>query len=362
MIDTPALMLDLDQLDKNIQEIIQFSKDHDVAYRPHIKTHKSTEIAKRQIDFGAVGITVATVGEAEIMAEAGIESILIAYPVVLEVKMARILALLEKTSIIVTVDSQEQASILNDYFGKHHQKLTVWIKVNTGLNRCGVEPNEEVLALAKHIQTLSALSLTGIFTHAGHSYAATSEEKVTEIALYEAEAVVSSATLCEESGIVIPHRSIGSTPTYKIAGAVEGITEIRPGNAVFYDMIQVGLGAATIEQCALTVIASVGSIKEGRIVIDAGSKTLNLDRGAHGNENVAGHGYIKEYPDLIIERLSEEHGIIEINQPVDLILGELLTIIPNHACTVANLFNSYQVHRDGKVIDEWKVDARGRVD
>src|SRR5699024_336501 len=114
--------------------------------------------------------------------------------VVVEVKMSRILALIEKTSIIVTVDSQEQASILNDYFRKHHQKLTVWIKVNTGLNRCGVEPNEEVLALAKHIQTLSALSLTGIFTHAGHSYAATYEEKVTEIALYEAEAVVSSAT------------------------------------------------------------------------------------------------------------------------------------------------------------------------
>src|SRR5690625_273459 len=362
MMDTPALMLDLEQLDKNIQDIIHFSKEHHVAYRPHIKTHKSTEIAKRQIDFGAVGITVATVGEAEIMADAGIESILIAYPVVLEVKLARILALLDKTSIIVTVDSQEQASILNDFFGKHHQNLTVWIKVNTGLNRCGVEPNQEVLDLAKHIQTLTALSLTGIFTHAGHSYAATSEAEIKEIALYEAEAVVGSATLCEEAGIEIPHRSIGSTPTYKIAGAVEGITEIRPGNAVFYDMIQVGLGAATIEQCALTVIASVGSIKKARIVIDAGSKTLNLDRGAHGNENVAGHGYIKEYPDLIIERLSEEHGIIEVNQPVDLSIGELLTIIPNHACTVANLFNTYQVCRDRKVIDQWKVDARGRVD
>src|SRR5690625_2740059 len=162
MIDTPALMLDLNQLDKNIQDIIQFSKEHQVAYRPHIKTHKSIEIAKRQINFGAVGMTVATVGEAEVMADASIESILIAYPVVSELKMARILALLEKTSIIVTVDSKEQASILHDYFGKHHQKLTVWIKVNTGLNRCGVEPNQEVLALAKHIQTLTALSLTGI--------------------------------------------------------------------------------------------------------------------------------------------------------------------------------------------------------
>lgn len=362
MMDTPTLMLDIDKLDENIREIIQFSMEHDVAYRPHIKTHKCVNIAKRQMDFGAVGITVATVGEAEVMAEAGIPSILIAYPVVAEPKLERILALLDKTSIIVTVDSAEQGMILDAFFTKQNRELTVWIKVNTGLNRCGVEPKEEVLQLAQHIQKLPALTLTGIFTHAGHSYGATTKEALDEIAQYEAEAIVASAEVCEAAGIEIPHRSIGSTPTFKIAGAVKGITEIRPGNAVFYDMIQVGLGVATIEQCALTVIASVGSIKKGRIVIDAGSKTLNLDRGAHGNENVLGHGYIKEYPDLIIERLSEEHGIIHVEKSEPLTLGEQLTIIPNHACTAANLFNTYTIHQDGQVIDHWRVDARGRVD
>src|SRR5690625_2646510 len=360
--DTPTLLLDIDQLDRNIEEIMQFSKDHHVAYRPHIKTHKCAMIAKRQIDFGAVGITVATVGEAEVMAEAGIQSILIAYPIVKEEKLKRILPLLDKTSIIVTIDSIEQASILNTFLRKHHKNLEVWIKINSGLNRCGVEPKEEVVQLAKYIHTMPGLELSGVFTHAGHSYAATSEEEIQAIAYKEAEAVVESAKLCEAEGIHIPHRSIGSTPTFKIAGAVEGITEIRPGNAVFYDMVQVGLGVATVEKCALTVIASVGSIKDNHVVIDAGSKTLNLDRGAHGNENVAGDGYIIEYPHLVIERLSEEHGIIPLENPESLSLGEEITIIPNHACTVVNLFDYYTVQQHGNIIDYWKVDARGRVD
>lgn len=360
--DTPTLLLDIDKLEKNINDIIDFSKKHNVHYRPHIKTHKCVEIAKRQLNAGAVGLTVATVGEAEVLLDSGVESILIAYPIFSESKLSRVLALLEKTSIIVTVDSIEQADVVHQFFTKYERTLPVWIKVNSGLNRCGVEPKEQVLQLAQHIKTLSALDLTGIFTHAGHSYAATTEKEIHDIAKYEAESIVASAELCEENGIEIPHRSIGSTPTYKIAGAVEGITEIRPGNAVFYDIIQVGLGAATIEQCALTVCTSVGSIKKGRIIIDAGAKTLNLDRGAHGNENVQGHGYIKEHPELIIERLSEEHGIIETTHPETVSLGELLTIIPNHACTVANLFDTYTVHRNGKVIDHWKIDARGRVD
>lgn len=361
-VDTPTLLLDIEQLDRNIDNIMQFAKENGVAYRPHIKTHKSTNIAKRQMAAGAVGLTVATVGEAEVMANAGIPSVLLAYPIIKHEKLERILPLLDQTEIIITVDSAEQATVLNNFFKKHNQKLQVWIKVNTGLNRCGVEPDKEVLKLAQHIQSLSQLELTGIFTHAGHSYAATTEAAIVDIATYEAEAIVSSADCCEKAGIKIPNRSIGSTPTFKIGGKITGITEIRPGNAVFYDMIQVGLGAATIKECALTVLASVGSIKSDRIVIDAGSKTLNLDKGAHGNENVVGHGYIKEYPELVLARLSEEHGIIETNYPESVTLGEELTIIPNHACTVANLFNTYTIHRNGKVIDYWDVDARGRID
>src|SRR5699024_8615493 len=141
---------------------------------------------------------------------------------------------------------------------------------------------------------------------------------------------------------------------------MDGITEIRPGNAVFYDMVQVGLGVAEKEQCALTVLSSVASIQKGRIVLDAGSKALALDKGAHGNDVVIGHGHIREHEDLVIESLSEEHGVIPTEQTGEVTFGEKLTIIPNHACPVVNLFDYYTVHKDGKVIDYWSVSARGQ--
>src|SRR5690625_5186220 len=145
--DTPTLLLDLDQLDRNIEHIMQFAKENGVAYRPHIKTHKSTNIAKKQMAAGAVGVTVATVGEAEVMAEAGIPSILLAYPISKQEKLERIQPLLEQTEMVITVDSAEQAKILNNFFTEYNQKVQVWMKVNTGLNRCGIEPEEEVLEL-----------------------------------------------------------------------------------------------------------------------------------------------------------------------------------------------------------------------
>ncbi len=361
-LDTPSLLLNLNKLEENIQRIIDFSQAHQVDYRPHVKTHKSIDIAKLQIEKGAVGITVATVGEAETMVKDGIENILIAFPIARKEKLARVEQIMAKAKIILAVDSVEQASIVNSYFEEKNLQIEVWMKVNCGLDRCGVEP-EEAVELAKHIRELPSLTLQGIFTHAGHSYAATTQKEIEEIAHAEADAVLLSSELCEKAGISIKHRSVGSTPTYQISGAIEGITEVRPGNAVFFDMVQVGLGAATIEDCALTALSSIGSIKKNRIVIDAGSKTLNLDKGAHGNESVAGHGYILEHPEWILERLSEEHGVIPISEEVPgAKIGDTLTIIPNHACTVVNLFDEYVVHRSGEVVGRWKVHARGRND
>ena len=359
-LDTPALLLDVDKVEKNIEDIAAFAKEKRVSVRPHLKTHKCIEIAKRQLEAGAIGVTVAKVGEAEVMVAGGIRDILIAYPLAAEAKLKRVEKLMEEAQITVAVDSVAQADILAAFF-KGKKPLNVWIKVNSGLNRIGVEPNEEVVELAKHIQGLTALRLNGIFTHAGHSYAAKSPEAIERIALEEADAVVKSATLCEDAGVLIPSRSIGSTPTFRIAGAVDGVTEIRPGNAVFYDMVQVGLGVASREQCALTVMTSIVSKKADRIVIDAGSKTLALDQGAHGNASITGHGHVKGHPDFVIARLSEEHGVIPLDGEVDVKLNDRLEIIPNHACVVANLFDSYAVHRDGKVVAEWKVDARGRL-
>lgn len=359
-VETPALLLDKSQLKKNIDFIAKTAKNYGISYRPHIKTHKSVDISNMQIEAGAIGLTCAKVGEAEVMVEAGFKDLLIAYPISAPDKLERIQALIEKARIIIAVDSVEQAQLVDKYFTLENP-LEVWIKVNSGLNRCGVEPKEETLGLAREITNMSGLNLTGLFTHAGHSYGASSLEQIEKIATEEVKSIVDSADLCEENGISIKHRSVGSTPTFAFYKEPAGITEIRPGNAAFYDMVQVGLGVAEKKQCALTVKASVVSVKKDRIVIDAGSKTLALDKGAHGNDSIAGHGHIKEYPELVIERLSEEHGVIPIEKEYGIKVGEQITIIPNHACVVANLFDHYLVHEQGEVKDKWQVSARGKL-
>lgn len=357
---TPRLMLDIQKMEQNITEMMRFSKKHDVQYRPHVKTHKSIAIAKSQIDAGAVGITVAKVGEAEVMVEGGIDNILVAFPITAEEKIKRVKSLRKQAHMILTLDSIAQGEILASHFTAE-DPLYVWIKVNAGLNRVGVEANEEVTNLVEWLKKQPSLRLDGVFTHAGHAYGAGTLEEIESIAHKEAQVVLKAASLCEQAGMAVENISVGATPTFKIAGRVKGITEIRPGNAVFYDMVQVGLGVATIEQCALTVKARVVSKKHDRLIIDAGSKTLALDRGAHGNDSIKGHGYILEHPELVIERLSEEHGVIPLNSETTLQLNDVITIIPNHACVVANLFDTYTLHRDGEVLGSWPVDARGRL-
>lgn len=224
-----------------------------------------------------------------------------------------------------------------------------------------MEPGQEAVSLAKAIMTHLKLKLGGIYTHAGHSYAARSYKEIEAIGLEEGLAVVESANECEAAGINIPVRSVGSTPTYNIAGKVPGVTEIRPGNAVFFDGIQVGLGVTSAENCALTLLASVVGVYKNRIIFDTGSKSLCLDKGAHGNQTVTGFGQIVGHPEVNIERLSEEHGVGVLLQETNLKLNDKVQIIPNHACTVVNQFDEYVVHENGHVIDSWKVDARGMV-
>ncbi|WP_216827617.1 alanine racemase [Alkalihalobacterium elongatum] len=356
-LDTPSLLLNLNQLEKNLIAIRDVAKQNGIGWRPHIKTHKSVNIAKMQLAEGACGITVAKLEEAEVMAAANISNILIAYPLAQPKKLERLIKLSTQAKVILAIDSCEQAEIVNTIFSECNEPLEVWIKVNSGLNRCGIKV-EEIVALAKKIKTMKHLSLTGIFTHAGHSYAATSLEQIEKIAEDEAKSVIQSAELCEQAGITIQHRSVGSTPTFKYGAKIKGITEIRPGNAAFYDMCQVGLGVAETKQCALTVLASVVSKKNDRIIFDTGSKALSLDQGAHGNKSVIGYGCVINHPEVTIERLSEEHGVATFKDS-NLKMNDTVEIIPNHSCVVANLFEEYIVHHDGDIVDKWKVDARG---
>ncbi|WP_017185801.1 alanine racemase [Alkalibacillus haloalkaliphilus] len=356
-LDTPSLLIQQDTMERNLMSMVGFAQSQHIALRPHIKTHKSVQIAKRQVEEGAVGVTVAKLDEAEVMVDGGIEDIFIAYPITKKQKVNRLKELTKQANIIASVDSEIGAKALSDTF--ENEVLEVWIKVNSGLNRCGVEPGEETVNLAKYITALPGLELTGLYTHAGYSYGAKSNDERKRIANYEAESVVKSAQACEVEGIRIRHRSVGATPTFMEAGKVSGVTEVRPGNAIFYDMVQVGLGVAQPEDCALTVLATVVAKHSDRIVIDAGSKSLSFEKGAHGNESVVGFGQVIGYPNLVIERLSEEHGVIPIDEQCELEVNDTVEIIPNHACVVANLFDEYVVCNSYKTVGQWAIDARG---
>ena len=283
-LDTPALIIDTATVAANLRRMQAFAADHNLALRPHIKTHKMTWLAKDQLALGAVGIAVAKLGEAECMLEAGITDIHIANQVVGAAKITRLISLCQRGEITCAVDSVANARQLNAAFSANGLSLAVLIEVNSGLNRCGVATPGEALALAAAIDELSSLRLAGIMTHAGHAYGAASIDRVAEIGRQEGTIMVDMARQLRAASHAIDVVSVGSTPTAAHVVAIPGLTELRVGNYVFNDMMQVALGSAVIEQCALSVMASVISTPApGRVVLDAGSKALGLDRGAHGH-------------------------------------------------------------------------------
>lgn len=364
LLDTPKVLLDLDKLEKNMADMATFAQKAGVSFRPHVKSHKTPEIAWQQMELGAVGITVSKLGEAEVMARAGIKDLFIAYQLVGKQKMLRLQKLMQQSRVSVGIDSLTGASQLNEAGRSLQRPIPVLIEINSGLNRCGVLPGEETLKLARGLTEMPFLHLEGVFTHAGHVYAASPGE-VAKIGRQEGESVAKAATLLRTSGIPVHTVSVGSTPTARVAGSFPGVTEIRPGNYVFYDAIQVGLGVASPEQCALSIEATVISRPaEGRAVIDAGSKVFSLDKGAHGQESVQGFGMIVGWPHLVLSRLSEEHGIIERVGEGGVLpdVGERLRVIPNHACPVVNLTDYLTLVRGEEVVGQWRVAARGRVD
>lgn len=361
-LDTPGLIIREALLLRNIGDMAEYAQQVGVKLRPHIKAHKLPAIAKAQLAMGAVGITVAKLGEAEVMMAAGFTDILIANQVIGEHKIKRLLALSEKADIKVTVDSLAGIRALNDVCLQEKKQIKVFIEVNTGLNRCGVLPGEAVLQLAKEIKNLSQLNFQGIMTHAGQAYGAQNIDQVSEIGKFEGQEMVKTANLLEKQGIPVSTISVGSTPTAKFAGMIKGVTEIRPGNYVFYDGIQIALGVAIQDDCALSILATVISKPSSeRLIIDAGSKTLALDQGAHGKSMVRGFGMVKDHPEIIIERLSEEHGILKVSPDCPLEIGDKIEIIPNHACTVINLADEINLVRNQEVIEVWEIKARGKV-
>lgn len=357
-LSTPAVLVDLDVLERNIARMAERAQQHGVRLRPHGKTHKIVAIARLQQAAGAVGLSVAKTSEAEVFADAGFDDLFVAFPVVGQDKGRRLLRLADRIRLAVGSDSVEGARTLAEPFAAASRVLDVMLKVDVGYHRVGVEP-DRAPAVAAQIAELPGLRLRGIFTHAGHAYLGETPEAVEAVASHEGRTLALAAERIRAAGLPVGEVSVGSTPTARHAMTVTGVTECRPGNYVFNDASQVALGSCRLEDCAMTVLATVVSVPApGRAVVDAGSKTLSSDP---LRPRAGGHGRILGHLSRL-EKLSEEHGVIAVDPGEVFRVGERVRILPNHACVVTNLHDRLWGVRGEQVEDELTVAARGRVE
>ena len=369
-LETPCVLIDRPRLQQNIRWVQERANAYNLKVRPHSKTHKCVEIARLQQEAGAVGITVAKTDEALVFLRAGIQSVTIAYPLVVESKLDRLLPAAGEvgSELRLVVDSPTGAEAISRAATRHAATIPVFVKIDVGLHRCGLrEDDPQLLELAQKIEQHPFLKLAGLLSHAGHAYGAQDAAEVRQIAHEEAGILHRVRDQLERDGIPVPEVSVGSTPTVLASDCYDAITEIRPGNYVFMDRTPLRLGLIEPERIALSVLATVVSSNSDYLIIDAGSKTFSSDRGAHGIAGVEGFGLaypVEHFQDtgheIVIVKLSEEHGFIARNG-VDLPIGAKVRVIPNHACAVANLTEMYMVVEQDRVVDQWTVAARGKV-
>lgn len=347
-LSTPAVLIDLDRVEANLKRAQDYADAHGLPLRPHIKTHKLPRFAKRQIELGAAGIACQKLGEAEVMADAGLNDILIPYNILGEEKLGRMRALARRIRLRVCADS---LTTVDGYAGAMRGEpapLGVLVECDTGMGRCGVQTPEEALALARVIDASPDLSFDGLMTYPAAG-------RIGEAAAWLREAV----DLLSAAGLPARIVSSGGTPDLWSAHKVTAATEHRPGTYIYLDRAQVKAGVGTVCDCALTVLATVVSRPTPtRAIIDAGSKTLTSD-----TFGLEGFGLILEAPEARIVSLSEEHGTVLLpdGQADRLKVGDRVRIVPNHACPVSNLFDTVYLVSGTTVVAEEPVAARGKV-
>ncbi|HEY3284804.1 MAG TPA: alanine racemase [Armatimonadota bacterium] len=356
-LDTPSLLVDLDILESNLRRAQSYCDQHNLSLRPHTKTHKSVCLARWQEKLGAKGITVAKLGEAEVMAEGGLRDILIAYPLVGEAKYERLAALIPNCRITVAVDSWEAALAAAAAARLAGGTVGVLVEADTGLRRVGITAPEAVAELCARVSELKGVEWCGLQTYQGHVLG---DAEARSRGLAEEQARLERLLeALDGRGLKPPTVSGGSTPNLFEAHRLPQLTEIRPGTYVYNDCFQVALGNTDWSQCALRVLVTIVSTSvEGRMVVDGGSKTFASDRVPDSPD----FGHVMEDPLLRFPSVYEEHGVLDrAASERRYAVGERLTIVPNHVCTCVNLHDGFWVHRGGEVKDWWPVDARGRV-
>ena len=351
-IDTPALLLDLDIMEQNIDRMAGAFRGVTAELRPHAKTHKTPIIAHKQLAAGAIGITCAKVGEAEVMVEGGIRDILIANQVVGARKIARLVSLARHADLIVAVDDPQNVEELSQAAQVAGASLRVLVEVDVGMRRCGVPPGEPTLTLARQVEKAPGLTFTGLMGYEGHLVFVPSLEERVHRVHTDMQALIDTVSFLESHGLPVNIVSAGGTGTAMITGRLPRITEIQAGSYVFMDGRYKTIEGVDFD-CALTLLTTVISrpLPE-RIIIDAGMKTLTHEFGLPR---------FKEREDLELVGLSEEHGTVKLKDPsVSLKPGDKLEIVPSHGDTTLNIHDCYYGLRNGRVAAIWPIAARGK--
>ncbi len=344
---TPAVVIDMERVARNIARVQDLCDKAGLANRPHIKTHKSPLLAQMQVEAGASGITCQKLGEAEVMADAGLDDILISYNLLGEEKMARLGRLLRGTRVTVAADNPTMVAGLTRAAALAERSLPVVVECDTGRKRAGVETPAEAVTLARAIAATPGLTFAGFLLYP------------TEDGWPQAQRFLDAATAgLRDAGLAPAIVSTGGSPNLPHLGELKGATEHRPGTYIFNDRMQVAAGVAGWDDCALTVYATVVSrAAPDRGILDAGSKTLTADTGG-----LDGFGAILDYPQARIGGFAEEHGFLDLSRsPTQPQVGEVVRIVPNHVCVVVNMVDELVMVRDEDIVGTLPVAARGRL-
>jgi D-serine deaminase-like pyridoxal phosphate-dependent protein len=357
-IETPALLVDLDILDRNLRRVAAYAGEHGLRLRPHTKTHKSVMLAKRQLELGAVGLTVAKVSEAEVMLGAAPADLLVAFPIVGRGKLARLMEVARRTHVTVALDSLAAGCELSGAAREARVEVGVLVEFDAGLGRVGVAPGE-LVELARRVRELPNVEFQGLAFYPGHIKDLGGEGMQALAQL--SELVQRIRADFERAGIETPIVSGGSTPTLFHSHEIGGLTEIRPGTYLFNDLNTVRSGGCAMEDCAATILATVVSAaRPGHMIIDGGSKTFSSDRPVNSAEVT--FGYVVEAPGARFHKMNEEHGFVDLTGvDAEFAVGDRVRVIPNHICVAVNLHERVYGVRGDRVEEVWNVDARGKL-
>lgn len=363
-LSTPALLLDAVRVRRNAERMSDVAHRNTVRLRPHVKTHKCVEVARIQTAGHSGAITVSTLAEARAFGRNGFSDITYAVPIE-RGKFAEAIEILKVgVRLNLLTDDAETVKGLDETAGKAGVRFDVFVKIDCGYHRVGVEPHTaEAIEIPRLISDAKHLDFAGILTHAGHSYNAKSKDGIIEIARHERDCMVELKERLQAAGVEVPTVSIGSTPSITHVDHLEGIDEIRPGNYILFDAFQATLGSCGFDDAALTVLTSVVHKDHTRrkFIVDAGAIALSKDRGAIGIDPACGYGHVLDLEGnetgMRVTELSQEHGRIEAGDgdAFDRIrVGDRLRILANHSCLTAAQHSHYNVVENGEIVDRWE--------